>query len=123
MTRSGHLQVGALTAVYLLWLAAWVVIGDEPYGPRRYQWDQAAAAAVTSCFAFYASRRRSRPYPGFLVTQGLAFLLLAGSWSTYPVSSGSSTAVAISVPGASGEPADLIAIREFSRAPLPVDLA
>jgi hypothetical protein len=107
MTRSGHLQVGALAAVYLLWLAAWLVIGDGPYGPRRYQWDQAAAAAVTSCFAFYASRRRSRPYPGFLVTQGLAFLLLAGSWSTYPVSSGSSTPVAISVSGASGEPADL----------------
>ena len=83
MTRSGHLEGGALAALYLLWLAAWLVIGDAPYGPGRSQWDQATAAAVTGGFAFYGSRRSARPYPGFLVMQGLAFLLLAGSWVTY----------------------------------------
>jgi hypothetical protein len=107
MTRSGHLEVGALAALYLLWLAAWLVIGDEPYGTGQYHWDQAVAAAVTGCVAFFVSRRGSRPYPGFLAMQGLAFLLLAGSWVTYQVSSGSSAAVAIPAQGASGELSDL----------------
>jgi hypothetical protein len=40
--------------------------------------------------------------------QGLAFLLLAGSWVTYQVSSGSSAGVAIPQQGASGELSDLI---------------
>jgi hypothetical protein len=106
-TRSSHLAVGALAALYLLWLAAWLVIGDAPYGPTRSHWDQAAAAAVTGCLAFYASRRTFRPYPGFLVMQGLAFLLLAGSWVTYQVSIGSSAAVAISAQGADGEISNL----------------
>ncbi len=64
-------------------------MGDDPYGPGRYHWDQAAAAAATGCLALYVSRHTSRPYPGFLMMQGLAFLLLAGSWVTYQVSSGS----------------------------------
>jgi hypothetical protein len=108
MPRSVYLKVGALAALYLLWLATWLVIGDEPYGPARYYWDQATAAAVTGIIAWYASRRRPSPYPGFLVMQGLAFLLLAASWVTYQVSSGSSAGVAISQRGASGELSDLI---------------
>jgi hypothetical protein len=94
MTRSGHLAVGALAALYVLWLAAWLVVGDEPYGPGRYHWDQAAAALLTGGVAFSVARRVPRPYPGFLVIQGVAFLLLAGSWVTYQVSSASSAGVA-----------------------------
>ena len=108
MTRSAYLNVGALAALYLLWLATWLVLGNEPYGPGRHYWDQAAVAAVTGIIAFYASRRNTGPYPGFLVMQGLAFLLLAGSWVTYQASSGSSTGVAISPQGAGGELSDLI---------------
>jgi hypothetical protein len=92
----------------LLWLATWLVLGNEAYGPGRHYWDQAAAAAVSGIIAFHASRRRPRPYPGFFVMQGLAFLLLAGSWVTYQLSSGSSAGVAISQQGASGELSDLI---------------
>ena len=83
MTRSAHLEIGGLAALYLLWLAAWLVIGDAPNGPFRSHWDQAAAAVVTAGLAFHVSRHCSRPYPGFLLVQGLAFLLLAGSWVTY----------------------------------------
>src|SRR5215468_4905833 len=88
MTRSAYLKVGALAALYLLWLATWLVVGNEPFGLGRYYWGQAAAPAVTGIIALYASRRSARPYPGFLIMQGLAFLLLAGSWVTYQVSHG-----------------------------------
>lgn len=69
MTRFGHLERGALAALYLLWLAAWLVIGDQPSGLDPYHWDQAAGAAATGCVAFYVSRCTARPYPGLLVTQ------------------------------------------------------
>src|SRR5262245_27074192 len=107
MTRSGHLEAGALSALYLLWLAPWLVLGEEPYGPSSYHWDQAVAAAVTGCLAFAVSIRHSRPYTGFLATQGLAFLLLAGSWLTYQVSGESSGLVAVAAQGASVELSDL----------------
>jgi hypothetical protein len=107
MTRFGHLEAGALVAVYLLWLAAWLVIGDAPYGPSGYYWDQAEAAAVTGLVAFYVCRRVVRPYPGFLLLQGLAFFLLAGSWVTYQVSDGSPAAIAIPAQVADAELADL----------------
>jgi hypothetical protein len=97
MTRSTYLKIGALAALYLLWLAAWVVIGNEPYRPRQH-WDQAGAAAVTAVIAFYTARRSASPYAGFLVAQGLAFLLLAGSWLTYQVARGTADAAAISPP-------------------------
>jgi hypothetical protein len=103
MTRSAYLKVGALAALYLLWLAIWFVVGNEPYGPGRYYWGQASAPAATGIIALYASRRSPRPYPGFLIMQGLAFLLLAGSWVTYQVSSGPSTVVESSPQGASGD--------------------
>ena len=85
MTRSARLKVGALAALYLFWLATWLVVG-----PLRYYWGQAAASAATGIIALYVSRRSPSPYPGFLIMQGLAFLLLAGSWVTYQVPSGPS---------------------------------
>ena len=100
--------VGALAALYLLWLATWFV-GHAKYGPDRYTWDQAAAAAVTGLVAFRASRRVLGPYPAFLVMQGLAFLLLAGSWLTHRVSNGRSAGLAIPTPGAGAEPSTLVA--------------
>jgi hypothetical protein len=103
MTRSDYLKVGALAALYLLWLAVWFVVGNEPYGSGRYYWGQAAAPAVTGIIALYASRRKPSPYPAFLVMQGLAALLLAGSWVTYQVFGGSSAGVESSPQGASGE--------------------
>jgi hypothetical protein len=102
MTRPGLLAAGALAALYLLWLAAWLVAGDAPYGPARHHWDQAIAAAATGGAALYLSRLRPRPYAGFLALQGLAFLLLAGSWVTFQLSSGSATEIAQTAPAAIG---------------------
>jgi hypothetical protein len=99
MTRSGHLGTGVLAASYLLWLAAWLIVGDEPFGPGRHHWDQASAAAAAGCAGFYFATRSSRPYRGFLAIQGVAFLLLAGSWVTYQVSEGSGP-VAVAAPAA-----------------------
>jgi hypothetical protein len=103
MTRSARLKIGALAALYLLWLATWLVAGNQPYGLGRYYWGQAAAPAVTGIIALYASRRSPSPYRWFLIMQGLAFLLLAGSWVTYQVSSGPSAGVESSPQGASGD--------------------
>lgn len=83
MTRSAYLTLGGLAALYLLWLASWLVFGCETYGPARYNWDQGAAAAATALVALNASRRCATPYPAFLAIQGIAFLLLAAAWVTY----------------------------------------
>jgi hypothetical protein len=93
--------VGALAALYLLWLATWFV-GNAMPGPDWYAWDHAAAAAVTGLVAFRASRSVLSPYPGFLVMQGLALLLVAGSWLTYHVPNRPS-GLAIPLPGAGAE--------------------
>src|SRR5512134_3273122 len=93
MTRSAYMTVGGLAALYLLWLASWVVFGCEPYGPASYHWDQAAAAAAMGLVAFHASRRSASPYPAFLVMQGIAFLLLAASWVTYSFQAADQTCV------------------------------
>jgi hypothetical protein len=108
MARSAYLKVGGLAALYLLWLATWFVLGNEPYGLGQRYWGHATAAAVTGIIALYVSQRRPSPYPGFLVMQGLAFLLLAGSWVTYQGSSGSSVGVAFSQQGATDELSELI---------------
>lgn len=84
---SSRLAAGAVAALYVLWLSAWLVVGDEAYGPGRHHWDQAVAATVTGALAFFLSRRQARPYRAFLIIQGVAFLLLAGSWVSYQVSS------------------------------------
>lgn len=83
MTRREHLTVGALAAVYLLWCASWIVFGNELYGPTRYYWDQATAAAVSSLIAFNVVRHTDAPYSPFAATLGVAFALLAASWATY----------------------------------------
>jgi len=94
MTQSARLTVGALGALYVLWLATWLVLSGTPYGFDRYQWDQTTAAAVTGIIAFIAAWRRPSPARGFLVFQGVAFLLLAWSWATYHGSSDLSATVA-----------------------------
>jgi len=81
----------------------WLVVG-----PRPYYWGQATASAVTGIVALYAARQSARPYPGFLIVQGLAFLLLAGSWVTYQVSHGSPAGVASPPQDAGGSLSDPI---------------
>ena len=83
MTRSARLLVGALTALYLLWLVTWIVLGDTVYGPLQHYWDQTIVACATGLAALYAARRTVNPYSGFLVIEGVAFLLLAAAWATY----------------------------------------
>lgn len=83
MTRSAYLTLGAIGALYLLWLATWLILGDDAYGHSHYNWDHAAVAAATGIAAFYTARRSSSPYVGFFIMQGLAFLVLAGAWMTY----------------------------------------
>jgi hypothetical protein len=48
MTRSAYLTVASLAALYLFWLATWLVFGAELHGSARQYWSQAAAAAVTA---------------------------------------------------------------------------
>ena len=90
-----QLAVGALAALFLLWLATWIVLGGELYGPSQHNWDEALAAAVTGLVAFIAARRGRAPYRGFLALQGVAFLFLAASWVVYPWSSEPAVAAAI----------------------------
>ena len=87
MNRPARIKVASLAALYLLWLATWLVFGNELYGAAHHYWSQAAAAAVTGMVALYAARRMPGPYPAFLVMQGIALLLLATAWISYPVSS------------------------------------
>jgi len=95
-------RVGALAVLYLLWLATWFVF-KAPDGFGRYTWDDTAVAVVTGLVAFGAARRVLSPYPEFLVMQGIAYLLLAGSWLSYRVPYASSTGSAIPVPGTGSE--------------------
>jgi hypothetical protein len=83
MTDSTALQLGAVAAVYLLWFVSWLVLGQDVFGPARYNWAQTLVAAVAALLAFRVSRQVARPYPGFLVTIGLGLALLAASWVTY----------------------------------------
>lgn len=82
MTRLTTLKVGTLAALYLLWLGIWVVAGSDPLRTGQH-WDQAGAAALAAIAALGRARRLAAPYRGFFAAQGLAFVLLAGSWSTY----------------------------------------
>src|SRR5262249_49719373 len=95
-------RVGALAALYLLWLAMWFVF-KTPDGLGRYTWDDTAAAVVTGLVAFRVAQRVLSPYPAFLVIQGIAYLLLAGSWLTYRVPYASSTGWPIPAPGTGSE--------------------
>jgi hypothetical protein len=92
-------RVGALAALFLLWLITWFVF-KATGGRGLYTWDDAAVAAVTGLVAFRASRRVPSPYPAFLVMQGIAHLLLAGSWWAYqPYASSAGSAIPPSGPG------------------------
>jgi hypothetical protein len=59
------------------------VFGREAYGSSQPHWDQAIAAGVTGLAALHAARGNSRPYRGFLLLLGFAFLFLAAAWATY----------------------------------------
>ena len=98
MTRHAQLMIGALAALYLLWLATWIVFGGAVYGASQHYWDQAAVTGVTGLAAWWAAPRRSGPYRGFLAMQGIAFLLLTAAWVTYHSSVEPSTAAATPSP-------------------------
>ena len=80
---STALQLGAVAAVYVLWLISWLVLGPEVFGPAHYNWAQTLVAAAAALLAFVASWRAASPYPAFLVMIGLGLTLLAVSWVTY----------------------------------------
>jgi hypothetical protein len=46
------LQLGAASALYLLWLVAWLVLGSSVFGPAHHNWSQTLAAAVGALLAF-----------------------------------------------------------------------
>ena len=83
MTGSASLQMGAIAAVYLLWLVSWLVLGHEAFGPARYNWDQTLVATVAAIAAFNASRQALKPYPVFLIMIGIGLAMLTASWFTY----------------------------------------
>lgn len=83
MSRTTDLKVALLAAAYVLWLVLWIVNPDEPWAPARHHWDQAAAALLTAACALAAAWRQPAPWRGFLVLQGLGFLLLALSWMSF----------------------------------------
>ena len=95
-------RVGALAALYLLWLALWFILKATD-GRTPHTWDDAAAAVATGLAAFRAAQRVPSPYLAFLVMQGLAHLLLAGSWWTYRVPYASSGGSVVPQPGAGAE--------------------
>lgn len=83
MKVSINLWLGGLTALYLLWLSCWLVLGDQAFGLNYYNWDQGLVAITAAFAAFIASRRAVRPYALFLAMQGFGLILLTGSWITY----------------------------------------
>src|SRR5215203_226041 len=85
MSRSASMRVGAIAALYLLWFAAWLVLGPTVFGPAHHNWDQTLAAAAAAVAAFTASRHVLRPYPVFLLMIGAGLAALAVSWFTYGV--------------------------------------
>src|SRR5262245_29846566 len=92
MSRSASLLLGGLGALYLLWFAAWLVLGSAAFGPAHYSWEQTLVAALAAIAAFNASRQTQRPYPLFLVMIGAGLVALAVSWATYSVDHTSSLA-------------------------------
>jgi hypothetical protein len=104
MTRPARLLIGALAALYLLWLATWIVFDSALYSPLRNYWDQTAVACVTAMAAFYRARRADKPYRGFLAMQGFAFLLMASAWLTYRASIDPSASTVSSLPDTSVGP-------------------
>lgn len=83
VTGSLPVQLGAVAALYLLWLVVWLVAGHDVFGRISNDWLQSGVAAVAAAIAFRASRRVARPYPAFLILLGFGLALLAASWATY----------------------------------------
>jgi hypothetical protein len=77
------LWLGGLTALYLLWLAFWIVLGDQSFGLNFYNWDQASVAVAAALAAFLTVRKTARPYTFFLFFQGLSLIMMSLSWITY----------------------------------------
>jgi hypothetical protein len=83
MGNAAALTMGGLAALYLLWCATWLVLGDQVFGAAHYNWDQTLVAAVAAVAALAGAWRTVKPYRLFLVLIGLGLVLLALSWSTY----------------------------------------
>src|SRR5262245_54397042 len=83
MTRSASLQLGGIAALYLLWLASWLVLGSAAFGPTHYNWDQMLVAAAAAVAALIASWRAPRPFPVFLVMIAAGLAALTVLWATY----------------------------------------
>jgi hypothetical protein len=83
MQEQTTLWMGGLTALYLLWLAFWIVLGDQSFGLNFYNWDQASAAVAAAVAAFLTARKTVRPYRFFLLLQGLSLIMMSLSWITY----------------------------------------
>lgn len=83
MSRATSLSMGGIAALYLLWCATWLVLGDQVFGPAHYNWDQTLVAAAAGIAALAAAWRTATPYRLFLVLIGVGFALLAVSWATY----------------------------------------
>jgi hypothetical protein len=82
-TDATPLRIAAIAAVYLLWLAGWLVLGPEPFGPAHYNWAQTSVAVAAALIAFRASWKGANPYPVFLAMIGFGLAMLAASWVTY----------------------------------------
>ncbi|MEJ2307999.1 MAG: hypothetical protein P8Z78_01625 [Gammaproteobacteria bacterium] len=89
LARSTYIKVAAMAAFYSVWLMTWFVFGNELYGKEAHYWSQTLMAAITGLAALLVARSSSRPYQGFLLIQGVAYLILALSLISYPESSGS----------------------------------
>lgn len=75
--------LGAVAALYLLWLVLWLVLGHDTFGEISNNWLQSGVAAVAAVVAFASSRRVAALYRGFLLLAGLGLALLAASWATF----------------------------------------
>jgi hypothetical protein len=78
-----YLWLGGLTALYLLWLMFWIVLGDQSFGLNFYNWDQALAVLAAALSAFFTARKAAKPYAVFLIFQGLSLTMMSLSWVTY----------------------------------------
>jgi hypothetical protein len=83
MSKRASLQLGGIAALYLLWGATWLVLGDQIFGPRHYNWDQTLVAGVAAIAALTGAWRTARPYRVFLLLISIGLALLAASWATY----------------------------------------
>jgi hypothetical protein len=83
MIDRASLQLGGIAALYLLWCATWLVLGNQAFGPGHDNWSQTLVAAAACLAAFTGAYRTARPYRLFLALVGIGLALLALSWTTY----------------------------------------